>query len=181
MMDELKIDAAFTTGQKGLGGIVGLAPIALSERALYVFALIKILFKRIFLIIFAADTYRSERIMKRTKPPRGYDTDFLNTVRKWNATNLVDPKNSSIRYPHMSFSLSAIYSLRESLAFIAEEGIQNTFDRHVKATKQLHRGMESLGLQHFVKDPKNRMVAVSTFHVPVGKDLKKLIKYIFDR
>ncbi|CAL8123269.1 unnamed protein product [Orchesella dallaii] len=144
-MDELKIDAAFTGSQKGLGGIVGLAPIALSERAV-------------------------ERMRRRIKPPRGYQTDHIQMAQQWNLTDAFQ-----------SYSVPLLYSLRESLALMAEEGRENTFDRHLRAARQLSQGLESLGLRHFVNEPDHRMVGITTFHIPAGKDPKKIKDYMLDR
>ncbi|ODN06201.1 Serine--pyruvate aminotransferase, mitochondrial [Orchesella cincta] len=145
MMDKLKIDAAMTGSQKGLGGIVGLAPIVLSDRAV-------------------------ERIKNRTKPPRGYQTDLIQIAQQWNATG-----------DFQSYSVPLLYSLRESLALMAEEGMENTFERHAKATRQLHQGMEALGLRHFVDEPNDRLVGITTFHIPSGKDATKISDYMLNR
>jgi len=172
MMDKLKIDAVFASSQKGLGGIVGLAPVLLSNRAVYVLIVhyIKAQINMQVAVFYVIKTFLRERIKRRQRPPRGYQTDIYQTAQQWNGTAFFH-----------SYSVPAIYSLRDALAFIAEEGITNTFDRHVRATKQLHQGMESLGLRHFVTDPNDRMIGITTFHIPDGKDHNKIAQYMLDR
>ena len=68
-----------------------------------------------------------------------------------------------------------MYGLREGLAIIAEEGLENCLRRHALCTELLHRGLANLGLELFVEDPAQRLPTVTTIKVPDGLDWKAVI------
>jgi len=78
-----------------------------------------------------------------------------------------------------SLSLPLLYALREALATIASESMENTFKRHVKTTEQLSAGLTQLGLEHYIQDPKLRLVGITAFKVPDGKDALKIEEYMW--
>ncbi|ODN06207.1 Serine--pyruvate aminotransferase, mitochondrial, partial [Orchesella cincta] len=147
-MDQNKIDAVFTSSHKGFGGVVGLAVVSLSDRAV-------------------------SKIRNRRTPPRSYQTDILSQAA------LVNTSADATAMRFQSISLPLLYGLREALATIAAEGIENTYRRHERATKQLDDGMTALGLQHYLTDPNLRMVGISAFRVPRGKDPLKIEQYMW--
>ena len=49
-----------------------------------------------------------------------------------------------------------MYGLREGLAVVAEEGLENCWRRHRHAADTLQAGLAELGLEMFVPDPKAR-------------------------
>ena len=51
-----------------------------------------------------------------------------------------------------------MYGLREGLAMVAEEGLENCWRRHRLAADTLQAGLAELGLEMFVPDPKARYV-----------------------
>nr|KAF6336094.1 alanine--glyoxylate and serine--pyruvate aminotransferase [Myotis myotis] len=57
------------------------------------------------------------------------------------------------RMYHHTTPVISLFSLRESLALIAEEGLENSWRRHRDVTAYLHGRLQGLGLQLFVKDP----------------------------
>ena len=52
-----------------------------------------------------------------------------------------------------------MYGLREGLAMVAEEGLENCWRRHRLAADTLQAGLAELGLEMFVPDPKARYVS----------------------
>ena len=64
--------------------------------------------------------------------------------------------------------MNGIYSMREAVAMLAEEGLEATWARHAAASKQLHDGLQAMGLELFVKDPAHRLPTVTTVTVPAG-------------
>ena len=58
--------------------------------------------------------------------------------------------------------------LREGLALVAEEGLENCWRRHRLCADHLHSGIASLGLELFVANPAARLPTVTTIKVPEG-------------
>lgn len=110
----------------------------------------------------------------RLTPPRAYQTDLTLQAELWNTTN-----PDRIRFQSMSLPL--FYSLREALATIVEERIENTFKRHELTSEHLNRGLTSLGLENFVENPEHRLIGITAVKVPLGKDAKKVANYMFKK
>ncbi|ELK32660.1 PREDICTED: serine--pyruvate aminotransferase [Myotis davidii] len=84
------------------------------------------------------------------------------------------------RMYHHTPPVISLFSLRESLALIAEEGLENSWRRHRDVTAYLHGRLQGLGLQLFVKDPTLRLPTVTTIAVPAGYDWRDIVKYLID-
>lgn len=74
-----------------------------------------------------------------------------------------------------------MYALREGLAIIAEEGIENVIKRHQKCARQLYKGIETLGLEFYVKSEHKRLPSVTTVQVPNDVDWKEVIGYVMKK
>jgi alanine-glyoxylate transaminase/serine-glyoxylate transaminase/serine-pyruvate transaminase len=72
------------------------------------------------------------------------------------------------RWYHATAPINSFYQLRESLAMLAEEGLEAAWARHAAAAQQLYAGLERLGLKLYVKDPVHRLATVTTVEVPEG-------------
>ncbi|XP_066993748.1 alanine--glyoxylate aminotransferase [Anabrus simplex] len=81
------------------------------------------------------------------------------------------------RVYHHTISSTLLCGLREGLALIAEEGLENCWERHQSCAKQLHAGITELGLELFVKRPCIRLPTVTTISVPAGLDSKLVSDY----
>jgi alanine-glyoxylate transaminase/serine-glyoxylate transaminase/serine-pyruvate transaminase len=80
---------------------------------------------------------------------------------------------------HHTAPISSVYSLYEGLRIIAEEGIENSWERHKQNAELLWEGLEDLGLElHVPKE--HRLVSLTTVRVPEGVDelevRKRLLK-----
>ncbi|KAL2775362.1 serine--pyruvate aminotransferase [Daubentonia madagascariensis] len=84
------------------------------------------------------------------------------------------------RMYHHTTPVINLYSLRESLALIAEQGLENSWRQHREATAYLHGRLQGLGLQLFVRDTALRLPTVTTVAVPTGYDWRDIVKYIMD-
>lgn len=78
----------------------------------------------------------------------------------------------SHRYHHTA-SATMFYGLREGLALIEEEGLQNRWERHRKAHLEFVKKIEALGLEMLVV-PENRIWNLNTPKVPKGVDDAKV-------
>src|SRR5579862_3351034 len=79
---------------------------------------------------------------QRTTTPRTWYLD-LKLIRDYTTV--------SRRYHHTA-PISMFYGLREALAVIAEEGIENRWERHLRCHKMFVKGIEALGLRMHVPE-----------------------------
>lgn len=75
---------------------------------------------------------------------------------------------TSHRYHHTA-SATMFYALREGLALIEEEGLENRWERHRKAHLEFVRHIEAMGLEMLVPS-QNRIWNLNTPKVPQGVD-----------
>lgn len=73
----------------------------------------------------------------------------------------------SERAYHHTAPISMNYALHEALRIIHEEGLENTFSRHSKLGRALHKGLEAMGLELHV-DEKYRLPQLTSVRVPDG-------------
>src|SRR3984885_1041060 len=89
-----------------------------------------------------------------------------------------DYSTVSHRYHHTA-PISMFYALREALMVIAEEGIENRWERHRRAHQSFVKGIETMGLSFHV--PKeHRIRTLNTVRVPKGVDEAKVRKRLLD-
>ena len=86
---------------------------------------------------------------------------------------LLDSYYTGGKYHHTA-SATLLYALRESLAMVEEEGIENRWERHQRNHQAFVKGIEALGLRMHVADPANRLWTLNTPRVPEGVDDAKL-------
>lgn len=80
------------------------------------------------------------------------------------------------RYHHTG-PISNLYALREGLARLAEEGLENSWKKHIKYAEMLYEGLEKLGVEFMVKDKKIRLPCVTGILVPEGIYWKDVTEY----
>ena len=100
---------------------------------------------------------------KRTTTPRTWYLD-LKLIR--------DYTTISHRYHHTA-PISMFYALREALAVIAEEGIENRWNRHLRCHKMFVKAVEAMGLRMHVAEG-HRIWTLNTVSVPQGVDDAKV-------
>jgi len=152
-MDENKIDVVYLNSQKGCGGIVGLSPVSYSPRAM-------------------------RKVKRRRTFPKIYQTDANEQADAWFITKPVEARHEA--YAH-SLSVSLLYSLREGLARVVEEGIENVWERHADAHRYLQFRAAKLGLEPFVPNPEDRLIGTAIFKAPQGKDGYKIESYMLEK
>uniref|UniRef100_A0A8C6M0W5 Alanine--glyoxylate aminotransferase n=1 Tax=Nothobranchius furzeri TaxID=105023 RepID=A0A8C6M0W5_NOTFU len=112
------------------------------------------------------------KVFNRTTKPVSFFLDLSWLANYWGC----DDKPS--RKYHHTGPVTAFYSLRESLAVLAEEGLENSWKRHQRVMLYFHAGLESMGLKLFVKDKDTRLPTVTTIVAPHGYDWKEITGYI---
>ncbi|XP_074220829.1 alanine--glyoxylate aminotransferase [Camelus bactrianus] len=123
-------------------------------------------------LISFSDKAKNKIYTRKTKPFSFYlDIKYLANI--WGCDD--KPR----RYHHTTPIIS-LYSLRESLALLAEQGLENSWRQHQEATEHLHRRLRALGLRFFVKDPAVRLPTVTAVAVPAGYDWRDIVHYVMD-
>jgi len=91
-------------------------------------------------------------------------------VKNWYLDlTLVEHYWGDSRSYHHTAPISMNFALREALRLIAEEGLENRFQRHKKHAELLWAGLENLGLALLVPED-HRLPSLTTVRVPGGID-----------
>jgi alanine-glyoxylate transaminase/serine-glyoxylate transaminase/serine-pyruvate transaminase len=105
----------------------------------------------------------------RTAPTRSWYLD-LKLIRDYSTV--------SHRYHHTA-PISMFYALREALMVIAEEGIENRWERHRRCSRVFVKGIEAMGLRMHVPEA-HRIPTLNTVNVPKGVDDAKVRKRLLE-
>src|SRR5580704_7315405 len=104
-----------------------------------------------------------EWLRARTTPSRSWYLD-LKLIHDYSTV--------SHRYHHTA-PISMFYALREALLVIAEEGIENRWERHRRSNRAFVKGIEAMGLRMHVP-AEHRIWTLNTVSVPKGIDEAKV-------
>ena len=134
LIDEWKIDIAYSCSQKGLSCPPGLSPFTMNKRA------------------------EEKLVSRKTKVPNWYlDLSLLNQY--W----------GSDRVYHHTAPVNMNFAMREGLRLIANEGLENIWNRHITNANKLWDGLENLGMElHVSKD--FRLPTLTTVKIPPAID-----------
>jgi alanine-glyoxylate transaminase/serine-glyoxylate transaminase/serine-pyruvate transaminase len=108
-----------------------------------------------------------ERLKARTSPVHSWYLDLL----------LLDTYYTGHKYHHTA-SATMLYALREGLAMVAEEGLENRWERHRRNHLAFVAGIEAMGLEMHVRQPADRLWTLNTPRVPDGIDDAKVRQYL---
>jgi len=86
-----------------------------------------------------------------------------------------------IRRYHHTGPINLVYGLRAAVTQVAKEGLENVVARHQQNALKLHKGLEALGLQLFVKNPKYRLPTITTVSVPENVDWKFVVDHLMNK
>ncbi|KAJ8918587.1 hypothetical protein NQ315_013092 [Exocentrus adspersus] len=114
---------------------------------------------------------RAQKVIfeRKTKVPVFY-WDMTELGQQWNCFNNIRP------YHHTTCS-NLIFGLREGLALIVEEGLENVEKRHKLCALRLYEGLQRLGLRPFVEDIHKRLPTVTSITIPEDVDWRQVIAY----
>ena len=110
-----------------------------------------------------------EYLAARTTPSRSWYLD-LKLIRDYSTV--------SHRYHHTA-PISMFYALREALMVIAEEGIENRWERHRRCHRAFVKGIEAMGLRMYVPEA-HRITTLNTVCVPEGGDEARVRKGLLE-
>jgi len=114
------------------------------------------------------------KIYNRKTKPLSFYLDMLLVGNYWGCFD--EPR----RYHHTG-PINLVYGLRAAVTVVAKEGIDNVVARHKKNALKLQNGLEALGLQLFVKNPKFRLPTLTTVEVPEGVDWKFVVDHLMNK
>lgn len=109
-----------------------------------------------------------ERLRKRTAPVHSFYLDL----------RLLESYYRDHKYHHTA-SATMLYALREGLALIADEGLENRWERHRRNHEAFVAGIEKLGMRMHVA-PGHRLWTLNTPRVPDGIDDAKVRQRMLD-
>lgn len=109
---------------------------------------------------------------RKTKPVSFY-TDITYLAKLWGC-------EGKTRVIHHTLPVTSLYCLRESLALISEQGLENSWRRHRETTAHLHKRLQEMGLKFFVKDPEIRLPTITTVTVPAGYNWRDIVSYVLN-
>lgn len=94
---------------------------------------------------------------RKTSVPSWY-FDLAEILKYW----------SKVRAYHHTAPISMVYALREALAIVDEEGLENRWARHRRNREALEAGIEAMGLQMLAEERDKRLPTLSAVKVPEG-------------
>src|SRR6202522_1503365 len=102
-------------------------------------------------------------------------------VRSWylDLKLIHDYSTVSHRYHHTA-PISMFYALREALTVIADEGIENRWERHRRSHQSFVEGVEAMGLRLHVPEA-HRITTLNTVCVPNSVDEAKVRKRLIEQ
>jgi alanine-glyoxylate transaminase/serine-glyoxylate transaminase/serine-pyruvate transaminase len=87
-------------------------------------------------------------------------------------TTLANYWDGKTRSYHHTAPINSMYALREGLRLVVEEGLNERWTRHQTNAELFWDGLAAMRLSCHVKDPANRIPALTTVRVPDGVDAK---------
>src|SRR5205809_11144 len=113
----------------------------------------------------------SEKALKASRTaalPRSY----------WNWDEMLS-NNKSGYFPYTP-ATNLLYGLRESLAMLEEEGLQNVFARHARHAESTRRAVRAWGLEILCASPEELSNSLTSVMMPAGHDADALRKIILE-
>jgi len=108
-----------------------------------------------------------EKILNRGTEPTSWYLDLADVMGYWGD----DPSY------HHTPPTSGLYGLREALRMVAEEGLEQRWERHREVAGELVAGLERLGLELF-PDREYWLPSLNTVRVPDGVDDTAVIEFL---
>ena len=76
--------------------------------------------------------------------------------------------------------LQLIYGMKESLAMLFEEGLENVYARHHRLAEGVRKAVDAWGLKLCAQSPELYSDTVSAIYVPEGFDSNQLTEHAFN-
>uniref|UniRef100_A0A8C7ZX88 Alanine--glyoxylate aminotransferase n=1 Tax=Oryzias sinensis TaxID=183150 RepID=A0A8C7ZX88_9TELE len=112
------------------------------------------------------------KMFNRKTKPISYLFDMTHLSNYWGCDG------NTVRAYHHTGPVSGFFALRESLAILAEKGLEESWRKHKEVSAYLYKGLEDLGLKLFIPDRDLRLPSVTTIAIPEGYDWREMLGYI---
>ncbi|KAK4522883.1 hypothetical protein GAYE_PCTG32G0773 [Galdieria yellowstonensis] len=89
--------------------------------------------------------------------------------------------NNDVGYFPYTPSIPLLYGLKESLAMLMEEGLENVYARHRRLATGVRKAVEAWGLKICCKNPKEYSDTVTAVVVPEGFDAQQVIRIAYEK
>jgi alanine-glyoxylate transaminase/serine-glyoxylate transaminase/serine-pyruvate transaminase len=97
----------------------------------------------------------------------------------WDWAPIVEANESGF-WPYTS-ATNLLYGLREALAILRDEGLENVFARHTRHAEATRAAVEAWGLEVLAVDPRERSSVLTGVVMPEGIDADEVRGVILDR
>ncbi|CAI5989290.1 unnamed protein product [Closterium sp. NIES-64] len=114
------------------------------------------------------------KLANRSTPVQSYYFDMNLVGEYWGVDR--QPR----KYHHTGL-VTNVNAMREALAMLAEEGLENVWQRHRSQAELLWAGLQELGLELFVEDHGSRLPTVTTVKVPEGVEWTKVTGHLMSK
>ncbi|WP_224268941.1 pyridoxal-phosphate-dependent aminotransferase family protein [Haloprofundus salinisoli] len=108
-----------------------------------------------------------DKVLSREEEPRSWYLDLSLLEGYW----------GDDRSYHHTAPITNVYALREALRLVAEEGIEERWDRHLRVAGALKAGVEAMGLE-MNADDEYWLPSLNAVRVPDGTDDGAVISYL---
>ncbi|XP_071839714.1 alanine--glyoxylate aminotransferase-like [Apostichopus japonicus] len=82
---------------------------------------------------------------------------------------------------HHTGPISSYYQFREALAEMAEEGLENSWQKHKDIISQFHNGLKKLGCELFVKNEEYRLPTITSVVLPSDVHWKDVTTHVMQK
>ena len=96
----------------------------------------------------------------------------------WDWQEMLKPNRSGF-FPYTP-ATNLLWGLREALAMLHEEGLENVFRRHDRHAEATRAAVEAWGLEVWCEEPKEYSSSLTAVAMPLGHDADKLREIILD-
>ncbi|XVH31576.1 pyridoxal-phosphate-dependent aminotransferase family protein [Haloferacaceae archaeon DSL9] len=110
-----------------------------------------------------------DKVLSREEEPRSWYLDLSLLEGYW----------GDDRAYHHTAPITNVYAVREALRLVAEEGIENRWDRHLDVADELKSGLRELGLEMNAPDD-YWLPSLNAVRVPAGVDDGEVISYLLE-
>ena len=111
-----------------------------------------------------------DKVLSREESPRSWYLDLSLLEGYW----------GDDRAYHHTAPITNVYAIREALRLVAEEGIENRWDRHLRVAGALKAGVEAMGLGLNPEDD-YWLPSLNAVLVPDGVDAGAAIDYVLEQ
>jgi alanine-glyoxylate transaminase/serine-glyoxylate transaminase/serine-pyruvate transaminase len=118
---------------------------------------------------FNAISDKAREVAKANKMPRSF----------WDWEEMLKP-NANGFFPYTP-ATNLLYGLREAIAMLLEEGLDNVFARHLKLAAATRAAVDHWGLEVLCQEPKDYSPVLTAVLMPPGYDADQYRKVVLDK